>query len=245
MAVKFLILALILFATCAFAASSGDTTVAYFHGTPDHAGNYTVPGLTYQTVGSVGMDTKFDGVVSGNIYAQPLYWKPAGASRGLIITATESDLVYALDSKTGKVAWSASLGTPLPLANQPCGNIGPLGVTGTPVIDAAKGAVYLGAVNDNDGTAQHLIYGLDLRTGAVLSGFPLDVSAGLTALGLSFDASVQNQRGALALLNGKIFVPYGGHWGDCGTYHPENHRRLHHPCAQGWDLGPRGNHGSR
>jgi len=30
---------------------------------------------------------------------------------------------------------------------------------------------------------------------------------------------VQNQRGALALLNGRIFVPFGGHYGDCGSYH--------------------------
>ena len=40
-----------------------------------------------------------------------------------------------------------------------------------------------------------------------------------TALGGGFDPSVQNQRGALALFKGKIFVPFSGHWGDCGAYH--------------------------
>jgi hypothetical protein len=34
-----------------------------------------------------------------------------------------------------------------------------------------------------------------------------------------FDSSHQNQRGALAILNGVLYVPYGGHLGDCGAYH--------------------------
>ena len=37
--------------------------------------------------------------------------------------------------------------------------------------------------------------------------------------GTTFNSLVQNQRGALALLGGKVFVPFGGHLGDCGTYH--------------------------
>ena len=30
---------------------------------------------------------------------------------------------------------------------------------------------------------------------------------------------MQNQRGALALLNGTLYIPYGGFGGDCGVYH--------------------------
>jgi hypothetical protein len=36
---------------------------------------------------------------------------------------------------------------------------------------------------------------------------------------VTFNSTVQNQRGALLLLNGILYVPYGGHFGDCGTYH--------------------------
>src|SRR5262249_37563583 len=36
---------------------------------------------------------------------------------------------------------------------------------------------------------------------------------------LAFDSAVQNQRGALALLNKTVYVPYGGHYGDCGDFH--------------------------
>ena len=53
----------------------------------------------------------------------------------------------------------------------------------------------------------------------MLPGFPIDVAAGLAARGISFAPAVQGQRGALALLNGRIFVPFGGHFGDCGDYH--------------------------
>ena len=34
-------------------------------------------------------DAAFDGHVPGNVYAQPLYWHPPGAARGLVIVATE------------------------------------------------------------------------------------------------------------------------------------------------------------
>src|SRR4029078_3429814 len=33
-----------------------------------------------------------------------------------------------------------------------------------------------------------------------------------------FNTPAQNQRGALSLLNGILYVPYGGHAGDCGSY---------------------------
>ena len=191
----------------------------FYHGEPDRAGNYIVPGLKWQSVGAVRRDQTFDGHVDGHIYAQPLYWRPSGSERGLIIAPTEDDLVYALDAATGRVVWRTNLGHAAPLAALPCGNIDPLGVTGTPVIDAARGAVYLDAMVDDRGTPRHLVYGLRLADGTVLPGFPIDVAAGLAARGISFDPATQGQRGALALLNGRIFVPFGGHFGDCGDYH--------------------------
>jgi hypothetical protein len=44
-------------------------------------------------------------------------------------------------------------------------------------------------------------------------------AASVSANGLAFDSTVQNQRGALAIVGGMLYVPYGGHWGDCGDYH--------------------------
>jgi hypothetical protein len=51
-----------------------------------------VPGLNWQSVGEVRRDQTFDGHVDGHIYAQPLYWRPPGAERGLILAPTEDDL---------------------------------------------------------------------------------------------------------------------------------------------------------
>jgi hypothetical protein len=121
------LLILLLIATPAFGATPTDTTVAFYHGAPDRAGNYIVPGLTWQSAGAVRRDQAFDGQIEGHIYAQPLYWRPPGSERGLIITATENDLVYALDADTGRVVWRTSVGRPVPWAALPCGNIDPLG----------------------------------------------------------------------------------------------------------------------
>ena len=67
-----------------------------------------------------------------------------------------------------------------------------------------------------DNHPRHEIYALSLADGSVEPGWPVDVA---TALGGSFDPTVQNQRSALALFGGRVFVPYGGLAGDCGVYH--------------------------
>jgi hypothetical protein len=40
----------------------------------------------------------------------------------------------------------------------------------------------------------------------------------LASQGQTFVARDQNQRGALAILGGNLYVPFGGHFGDCGQY---------------------------
>jgi len=67
--------------------------------------------------------------------------------------------------------------------------------------------------------AKHQLFALSLKDGAVLSGWPIDVEAALKASGKSFRSTVQNQRGALTILDDTLYVPYGGHFGDCGDYH--------------------------
>ena len=51
-----------------------------------------------------------------------------------------------------------------------------------------------------------------------MPGWPVDVAQALGANHLKFTAASQNQRGALTIVNGMVYVPFGGHFGDCGDY---------------------------
>ena len=201
------------------ARAQGSASVLSYHNGGDRSGRYVVPGLTWARAAGLHRDAGFDGRVAGAVYAQPLYWRPAGAARGLVIVATEANRVVALDAATGSVAWETLLGPPVPGRALPCGNIDPLGITGTPAIDAASGTLYLDAMVMRQEGPRHLVFALALGDGVVVPGWPVDVAAGLASRGMDFVPRLQNQRGALVLLGGRLFLPYGGHYGDCGAYH--------------------------
>ena len=196
-------------------------SILTYHNDGARSGLYVMPRLTWQRAAGMHLDPDFDARIEGHIYAQPLLWHDRQADRKLIIVATEDDVVYGLDAHDGKVAWKKSLGRPVPRSGLPCGNIAPLGITGTPVIDGIKDAIYLDAmVEAEDGLgAQHLVFGLSARDGSVLPGFPVNIADALRARGMTFVPRVQNQRGALLIAGNKLFIPYGGHYGDCGQYH--------------------------
>ncbi len=160
-------------------------------------------------------------MLDGAIYAQPLFLSSGPAGKPVVIAATEKNEVAALDAASGAVIWRRRLGTPVPLAALPCGNIDPLGITGTPILDPAARTLYLDAMVTPDGgaTKQHLVFALSVDDGSTRLGWPVDVGASARSGDISFDAAVQNQRGALALAAGVLYVPYGGHNGDCGDYH--------------------------
>jgi PQQ-like domain len=137
--------------------------------------------------------------LDGAVYGQPL------VVGNTVIAATERDTVYGLALATGAIRWSASIAAPLPLSAQPCGDIDPLGITSTPVY--YRGLVY---VVGQDGRARHLLAGLSPVTGRVR----------YQRLVPSPDRHpyADQQRAALAAGNGRIYVAFGGHAGDCGPY---------------------------
>jgi hypothetical protein len=199
-------------------AEESDTTVPTYHADQARSGHYIVPGLSWARAAELKRDPAFDGRVPGHVYAQPLYWHPAGAARGLVIVATEDNVIVALDAVTGHTVWQSRLGPAVPLSKLECGNIDPLGVTGTPVIDERKDALYLDAMVDVDKGPRHLVFGLSLADGSVLPGWPVDVANTLRAIGMNFNAPAEGERGALTLAGDKLYVPYGGHFGECGNY---------------------------
>jgi hypothetical protein len=198
--------------------ANAQVNVTQHHNHDSRDGLYVDPAFTQNNAASLTRDLGFDGTLVGNVYAQPLYIDNGPGGVATVIAATESNRVYALDATVGTIIWQQqNLGAPVPLANLPCGNINPMGITGTPVIDLASRSIFLDAMTTPDGgaTKKHLIYSLDLDTGAINPGWPVDVNAAV----LGFTSSVQGERGAISIVGNILYVPYGGHAGDCGTYH--------------------------
>jgi outer membrane protein assembly factor BamB len=140
--------------------------------------------------------------LDGDVYAQPL------VVANHVIVATANDTVYSLNATDGTIVWQRHLGEPVPNASLPCGDVDPVGITGTPVVDPRTNRVYaVGLVQP----IQHMLFQLDLTTGMLLSNIRVDAPGS--------DPKAQNQRSALTLANDKVYVPYGGRFGDCGTYH--------------------------
>ena len=143
------------------------------------------------------------GPLDGAIYAEPL------VDGTEVIVATENDSVYAFDTRSGALRWHTSLGTPR-TSNFPCGDVMPLGVTGTPVI--AGGRIFVAAeVEAPSGVYRFRLAALNPSTGATV--FNDDVTPS------GMDANTQQQRSALAVSHGNVIIAWGGLFGDCGTYH--------------------------
>ena len=197
-------------------AAFADNVLAY-HNSPARTGSYVVPGLTLAAAAHLHMDSGFRGAVDGHVYAQPLFWHPSGG-RAVVIAATESDVVEALDAATGSLVWRRQLGEPVALGALPCGNIDPDGITGTPVIDPVAQVLYLDAITNSASGPRHLVFALSLGDGAIVRGWPLDVGAALAARGVQFSSAVQGERSALTLFRGDLYLNFAGNWGDCGNY---------------------------
>jgi outer membrane protein assembly factor BamB len=186
------------------------------HNNLSRDGLYTDPAFTAAAAAGLMRDLNFDGTISGNVYAQPLYIE-GGPNGPMIIAVTESNNVYALNATSGTVIWQRNLG-PAVTSGLPCGNINPVGITGTPIVDLVSRSLFFDALIDGV-TKQHFTYSLDVDTGATKPGWPVDVSATATYNGMTFSSLVQEERGGLALVNGIVYVTYSGYAGDCGNYH--------------------------
>jgi len=175
-----------------------------YHQDLGHAGNDTAePPLS--AVGSKWTSATLD----ASVYAEPL------VVGHVLIVATENNTVYGLDDASGNIIWKTHLGAPVPSSALPCGNINPVGITGTPVADPVAGIVYV--VGMVPSPLRYQLWALDLNNagaGLWTETITPPPASGQTA----FDPAVQGERGALALANGNVYIPFGGRDGDCGNY---------------------------
>ena len=141
--------------------------------------------------------------VDAAVYASPLIY------HGRVIVATENNTVYSINLSDGSVFWNVHLATPVDAYSLPCGDITPItGITGTPAIDPSNGRIYVVAFVSG---LHHVLFTLDSIDGSILDQKVIDPAGSSPA--------VQQERGALALGSGYVYVPLGGLFGDCGPYH--------------------------
>src|SRR2546429_6752029 len=140
------------------------------HNNPSRDGVYIDAGFTLSAAANLTRDLNFNGTISGNVYAQPLYIE-GGPNGPMIIAVTESNNVYALNATTGTVIWQVNVGTPV-TSGLPCGNINPAGITGTPVVDLASRSLFFDALIEGP-TIKHFIYSLNVATGTANAGWPV------------------------------------------------------------------------
>ena len=176
--------------------------------------------------------------VDGHVYAQPLwvggYTMADGKKHDVLYVATEHDTVYALDAE-GKPPvsgdyWHTSLlgagETTVPsweVGTPEYPGISPeIGVTGTPVIDRVSGVLYVVAksklVSAGKTTYMQRLHALSLSTGKEMMQGPVAIQASVPGSGydssagmIAFNAQQENQRAALALAGGSVWIAWAAH----------------------------------
>ena len=200
--------------------ANAQVNVTQFHNHESRDGLYIDSVFTQSAAVNLTRDLKFDGTIVGNVYAQPLYIENGPGGKAMIIVATESNNVYALDAGNGTIIWQRNVGEPVSADDLICTKLDPLGITGTPIVDLASRALFLDAMITPDGgtTKKHLILSLNVDTGDINPGWPVDVEATATYNGINFDPSIQQQRPALGIVGNILYVGYGSMM-DCSPFH--------------------------
>jgi len=192
------------------------------------------PGPGPGTVSSSTFGKLFSCPIDGYAYAQPLYVPNLAISgigtQNVIFVATEKDSVYAFDADANpcKLLWKTSL---VPAGSQAIEtpnlqitstDIVPfVGITGTPVIGGSTPTLYVVAATQTiatNPTYSQQLYALDLTTvppAIQPAGVEIASPAGQTSV---FNPMLENQRAALLLDNGTVYVAFGSYGGQ-GDYH--------------------------
>ena len=201
--------------------TNAQVNVTQYHNHSSRDGLYIDSAFIPSAAANLRRDLNFDGTIEGDVYAQPLYIEGGPGGRAMVIVATESNNVYALDAVNGTIIWRRNVGAPVPAPNAlACSNVGSMGIISTPVVDLASRALFLNAMVTPDGgaTIKHYIISLNVDTGAINPGWPVDVEATAQYNSTTFTAAVQQQRPALAIVGNILYVGYGS-MSDCASYH--------------------------
>jgi hypothetical protein len=196
----------------------GSASVLERNKNPSRDGLFIQPGLTKAMVAKMALDADFNAMFTGNMWASPLYLENGPNGKGLFFAVTTGNAVYALDEATGATVWMKSIGSSPAQSGAGCGSIKPVGIISTPVIDGVAKTIYVAGAIGTSAIMRHELHALATDDGMPRAGWPVDVTK-IKAGDLAFMPAPHNQRSALSLVNGIVYVAYGGHVGDCGAYH--------------------------
>ena len=186
----------------------------------------------------------FSRIVDDEVYAQPLYMARVGIPglgiRNVLYIATVNNTVYAFDAddpNASEPLWKVKLTNEGARARPvQAGDVGQrcvryrdftenIGIVGTPVIHVRRQTIYLVARTKEGNDFVQRLHALDIATGAPRPNSPVVIKASVAGLGsgssngeLHFDPEIQNQRAALLLANGIVYIAWSSHC-DTGPYH--------------------------
>jgi hypothetical protein len=209
-------------------STSADDSVLERGKDPSRDGNYIQPMLTTTAAMTKVMpDAAFNmnATFTGKMYSSPLYLANGSGGKGIFIAATTNNEVKAFDD-TGMPVWTRNVAA-LPTGGAP---FTPTGIMSTPVIDSKVGpdgfaTVYACApVAGAGGKHDHYeLHALSAKDGTERAGWPakLDGTIKSTNDGLThtFTPTTEGQRPALSLVNGIVYIGFGGPFGDYSTYY--------------------------
>ena len=197
----------------------GTDVVTYKNDVERTGQNLTETVLTTTNVNTTTFGLLRNLQVDGKVDAQPLYLSKltvAGASHNVVFIATENNSIYAMDADSGATLWMDSLNGAgeTPSDAHFCNQVTPqIGITSTPVIDRTAGAngtlFAVAMTKDTSGNYHQRLHGLDLTTGAEMSGSPREITA--TYLTTSFAPGQHAERAALLLVNHTIYTSWTSH----------------------------------
>lgn len=195
--------------------------------------------LTASNVNAKQFGKLFSLTVDDQVYAQPLVFgnlSIGGSTHNVVFIATVNNSVYAYDSDSGKPYWNKNytVGGMRPPKNTDmtgaCGGqyadfSGNIGIVGTPVIDSATQTMYFVARSTSGTSYVQYLHAINITNGAEQAGSPVKITATYAGNGdgsvnnvVSFDPQRNNQRAALTLVNGIVYVTFSSHC-DWTPYH--------------------------
>ncbi|MDP4283978.1 MAG: hypothetical protein Q8891_06110 [Bacteroidota bacterium] len=195
--------------------------------------------LTTNNVNKQQFGKLFSLSVDDQVYSQPLIAGDITLSNNkhnVVYIATVNNTVYAYDGDNGQLYWQKNYTAQgmRPPRNTDmtgaCGGYysdfsGNIGIVGTPVIDSATLTIYFVARSTDGTNYVQYLHAVNILDGNEMPGSPVKITATYNGNGggsvnnvITFDSQKQNQRQALTLLNGIVYITFSSHC-DWGPYH--------------------------